>query len=95
MIYAPADAAAFPKVPTRKSMSLMQFCSSAHPKPFSPVLESVGFVYIEKKVSVIVFQSYQRLQVGFVSVHAEDTLGNDDYLLIHTVVFFKKTPELG
>ena len=33
MIYAPADAAAFPKVPTRKSMSLMQFCSSAHPKP--------------------------------------------------------------
>ena len=34
--------------------------------------------------------------VGFCgSVHAEDTLGNDDYLLIHTVVFFKKTPELG
>ena len=36
MIYAPADAAAFPKVPIRKSMSLMQFCSSAHPKPFLP-----------------------------------------------------------
>ena len=66
-----------------------------HSHILEPCSESVGFVYIEKKVGVIVFQSYQRLQVGFVYVHAEDTLGNDDYLLIHTVVFFKKTPELG
>ena len=31
-----AEAMAFPNVPTKKSISLIQSCSSAHPNPFFP-----------------------------------------------------------
>ena len=57
--------------------------------------EGVGFVDVEQEVVVPFLQGYQCAQVGFIAVHAEDALGDQDNPAIGLVMRFDKPAGLG
>ena len=57
--------------------------------------EGVGFVDVEQEVVVPFLQGYQCAQVGFIAVHAEDALGDEDNPAVCPVMLFDEPAGLG
>ena len=84
-MYAPADAAksAYQKINLPDASGFFGTAQSL----FAPCSESVCFVHVEQYVFVHLFQPYQFFQIGSISVHAENTFGDDNHLSVCRMIF--------
>lgn len=94
-IYAPAEAMAFPNVPTRKSISLIHSCSSAHPNPFSLVHQKHEPHLYKEEYWNSSFELNESGKISFIAIHAEDAFGNNNNLLISVMIFSNQSLQLG
>ena len=55
----------------------------------------MSFVYIKKNIGIALFQSDESAKIGFISIHTENTFGNNDDLCIKIVILGNQTLQLG